>query len=194
MEPYITGGTIRRLREEKGLTQSALADLLGVSDKAVSKWETGRGYPDITLIEPIAAALSVSVGELFTGERVTNVNRAANMKRTRFYVCPVCGNVILSAGDAAVSCCGISLPPLTAEEPDAAHTPTVETVEDEYYVTVAHEMSKTHYLSFLAAVTDGSAHLVKLYPEGEAAARFKRGRIDALYLYCDRHGLFRVKM
>ena len=57
MNQYVTGAMIRRLREEKRITQQQLADRLGVSGKAVSKWETGRGYPDITLIEPLAAAL-----------------------------------------------------------------------------------------------------------------------------------------
>ena len=56
MDHYVTGGVIRALREKKKLTQSALADRTGVSDKAVSKWETGRGLPDITLLEPLAAA------------------------------------------------------------------------------------------------------------------------------------------
>lgn len=56
MDHYVTGGVIRALREKKKLTQAALSDKIGVSDKAVSKWETGRGLPDITLLEPLGAA------------------------------------------------------------------------------------------------------------------------------------------
>ena len=67
MDQYVTGSVIRRLREERRMTQSRLAELLGVSDKAVSRWETGRGYPDITLIEPLADALGISVIELLSG-------------------------------------------------------------------------------------------------------------------------------
>ena len=64
---YVTGASIKRLRERRGLTQQQLADKMTVSDKTVSKWETGRGYPDISLVEPLAAALGVSIIELFSG-------------------------------------------------------------------------------------------------------------------------------
>ena len=60
MDTYVTGITIKNLREKKGLTQTELADILGVSSKAISKWETAKGLPDISLIEPLANALSVS--------------------------------------------------------------------------------------------------------------------------------------
>lgn len=107
MNQYVTGTMIKKSREAKKITQAELAEALMVSDKAVSKWETGRSYPDITLIEPLAKALGISTIELLSGESVTNRNRAFNMKRTQVYVCPVCGNVILAAGEAVISCCGI---------------------------------------------------------------------------------------
>lgn len=192
MDTYITGATIKRLREEKNMTQASLAAKLGVSDKTVSKWETGRGYPDITLLEPVAAALGVSVVELMSGGAVTNGNRSFNMKRTLFYVCPVCGNVSVCAGEAVVCCCGVTLVPSEAEEPDGTHEISVETVEDEYYITVNHEMTKEHYISFLAFVSDNGVSLIKLYPEGDAEARFKINRTYAVYAYCNRHGLFKA--
>ena len=65
MNQYVTGTMIRRLRENKRMTQQQLAEEIGVSDKAISKSETGRGYPDISLIEPLAGALGVSIIELF---------------------------------------------------------------------------------------------------------------------------------
>ena len=92
MDQYITGAAIKGLRERNGMTQLQLAERLGVSDKTVSKWETGKGYPDITLMEPIANAFSVSVPELMSGNTVSNSNVSANMMRSRFYVCPVCGS------------------------------------------------------------------------------------------------------
>ena len=192
MNSYVTGAMIRRLREEKRMTQSELAEKLCVSDKAVSKWETGRGYPDITLIEPIAAALGVSVTELLSGENVTNRNRSANLLRGKWYVCPICGNILYSTGEAVIACCGVTLPPLEPEAADAAHTIRVEAVEDEIYVSLDHEMTKAHYISFLAAVMDDRVQLVKLYPEGDCAARFPRGRMRCLYAYCNRHGLYRL--
>ncbi|MBQ9618664.1 MAG: helix-turn-helix transcriptional regulator, partial [Oscillibacter sp.] len=121
MNQYITGSMIKRLRETRNLTQRQLGESIGVSDKAVSKWETGRGYPDISLLEALAAALGVSVIELLAGDDVTNTNRAFRMSRARLYVCPLCGNVVQSAGEAVVSCCGIVLPCLDAEPADEAH-------------------------------------------------------------------------
>ncbi|MBO4872497.1 MAG: helix-turn-helix domain-containing protein [Lachnospiraceae bacterium] len=192
MNQYVTGAMIRRLREEKRITQQQLAEKINVSDKTVSKWETGRGYPDISLIEPLAKALGVSVIELFSGEDVVNTNRSFRMQRMKLCVCPVCGNVIPGTGEAVVSCCGITLPPLEAEAPDEAHAARIENVEDEYYVSFSHEMSKTHYLSFLAAVRDDGFDFVKLYPEGGAEARFKRRGVRFFYAFCNRHGLFRL--
>ncbi|MBE6908707.1 MAG: helix-turn-helix domain-containing protein [Ruminococcaceae bacterium] len=192
MNQYVTGAMIRRLREERKLTQQQLAEKMNVSDKAVSKWETGRGYPDITLVEPLAAALGVSVIELFSGEDVVNTNRAFQMLRMKLYVCPICGNIVQSAGEAVVSCCGITLPALEAESPDDGHPIRVERIEDEYFVTVSHEMSKAHYISFLAAVRDDGCEIRKLYPEGTAQARFRIEGIRYFCCYCNRHGLFQV--
>ena len=128
--------------------------------------------------------------ELLSGKQIINRNRAANMRRGYLYVCPVCGNVLHAAGETLVSCCGITLPPLEAEEPDEAHELTVEDIEHELYVSSAHPMSKTHYLSFAAYCTDDRFELVRFYPEGNAEARFFRRCRGLLYWYCNRHGLF----
>ena len=192
MNQYVTGAMIRRLREEKRITQHQLAEAIGVSDKAVSKWETGRGYPDITLVEPIAQALQVSVIELFSGADVVNRNKVSNMLRMKLYVCPICGNVIQSSGEAVVSCCGITLPPLVAEDPDDDHPVRVERVEDEFFVSVSHPMCKVHYISFMTAVQGDGCDIRKLYPESSAEARFKIRGTRTIYYYCNRHGLFKV--
>ena len=194
MDKYVTGSVIRRLRENKRMTQEELADRIHVSGKAVSKWETGRGFPDVSLLEPLAEALGLSVLELLSGDTIRNGNKAANMAKTLFYVCPVCGNVIFSTGEAVISCCGITLPPQEAETPDGEHELRAEDVEDEYFVSAAHPMTKDHYLSFFAAVSDQGVQIVKLYPEGNAEARFKRSRVKSLYAYCNRHGLFQVRI
>lgn len=194
MNTYVTGAAIRQLREERGMTQAQLAEMISVSDKAVSKWETGKGLPDLTLIDPLAKALGVSVMELMSGETVTNRNVSGNMLRSKIYVCPVCGNVIHCMGDTPLSCCGITLPPLEAEELDDDHMLTIEPVEDEQFITVHHPMTKEHYISFLAHVTSDRFQMVKLYPEGNAETRFQlRGR-GFLYLYCNRHGLMKKKL
>ena len=194
MDNYITGTAIKRSRELKGLTQTQLAEMIGVSSKAVSKWETSKGLPDISLIEPLAKALSVSVAELLSGNTVINKNISSNILRSKFYVCPVCGNIIRTMGDAVISCCGISLPPLEAEEIDDAHGITVEKVEDEHFITVNHEMTKTHFISFIAYLTSDRVQFVKLYPEGNAETRFQlRGR-GYIYIFCNKHGLMKKKI
>ena len=194
MDTYITGAVIKARREQAGLTQSQLADRLGVSSKAVSKWETARGLPDIALIEPLAKALGVSVLELMAGSAVTNRNRSANILRSRFYVCPLCGNIIRTVGETVVCCCGITLPPLEAEQPDGDHQIMVEQVEDEHFITVQHEMTKEHYISFVAFLTCDRVQFVKLYPEGNAQCRLQlRGRGE-LYFYCNRHGLMKKRI
>jgi transcriptional regulator with XRE-family HTH domain/desulfoferrodoxin (superoxide reductase-like protein) len=190
MDNYITGALIRKLRENRHMTQEELADKVCVSSKAVSKWETGRGFPDIGLVEPLAKALGISVIELLSGTDIINRNRTADMKKSKFHVCPVCGNAILSTGEAVITCCGITLPALEAEPAEEEHAIRLEPVEDEYYVTLDHPMSKTHYISFLAAVSDQAVQFVKLYPEGEAGTRFKVNRVERIYAYCNRHGLF----
>lgn len=193
MPGYLTAETIKGLREGRGLTQRALADAVGVTDKAVSKWESGRGLPDISLVEPLAAALGVSVAELLTGDIRQNANRAGNLMRARFYVCPVCGNVVYALGEGSFSCCGVHLVPCEAEEPDEAHGLQVERVEDEWYVTLDHPMTKEHYISFIAYVTMDGITFKKLYPEQEAAARLRMGASGTLYAYCNRHGFFKVR-
>ena len=193
MSGYLTAETIKALREGRGLTQRALADAVGVTDKAVSKWESGRGLPDISLVESLAAALGVSVAELLTGDVRRNANRAGNLMRARFSVCPVCGNVVYALGEGSFSCCGVHLVPCEAEEPDEEHTLGIECVEDEWYVTLDHPMSKEHFISFIAYVTMDGVVLKKLYPEQEAAARFRMGASGMLYAYCNRHGLFNVR-
>ena len=132
--------------------------------------------------------------ELLSGACVRNGNRAANMAKSRFYVCPVCGNAIRSVGEAAISCCGITLPPQEPETPDAEHEIRAEKVEDEYYVFLDHPMTREHHISFLAAVSDRGMQFIKLYPEGECGARFKRSGVTAIYAFCNRHGLFRLRV
>ena len=190
MNQYVTGAVIKDLREKNKITQSQLADMLGVSDKAISKWETGRGYPDITLLEPIAMAFHVSVTELISGTTVSNVNVSANMLRSKFYVCPVCGNVIHSMGEAVVTCHGVNLKPEEAEPTDEAHKIFVERVEDEYYICIEHEMTKTHYISFIAALSSDRLQLVKLYPESNPEARFKLSGVKKIFFYCNKDGLY----
>ena len=192
MNQYVTGTVIKELREKDKMTQFQLAEKLGVSDKTVSKWETGKGYPDITLLEPIAKVFRISVTELISGSTIHNANVSANMMRSKFYVCPVCGNVIHTMGEAAIHCHGILLTPLEAEPTDERHKIFIERVEDEYYVRIDHSMTKKHYISFVAAASYDDMQMVKLYPEGNAEVRFKLRGVRRIFFYCNRDGLFSI--
>ena len=190
MNQYVTGAVIRQLREKNRMTQLQLSERLGVSDKTVSKWETGKGYPDITLLEPIAKAFGISAAELISGIPVRNANVSANMLRSLFYVCPVCGNTIHSMGEAVIHCHGLQLIPLEAEPSDENHMIFVERAEDEYYIRIDHSMTKEHYISFIAALSSDGLQMVKLYPEGAAQARVKIRGVKKIFFYCNRDGLF----
>lgn len=194
MNNYITGEAIRTLREKLHLTQSQLAEKLCVSDKAVSKWETGKGFPDISLIEPLAEVLRVSVPELLSGEQIMNANRSANIMKSNIYVCPICGNILLSTGAALVSCCGVTLTPEEAEIADEAHQMKIKKVDDEYHISVSHPMTKEHYISFVAYCTVERFEMVKLYPEGSTEINFFSRGHGRIYWHCNHHGLFCEKV
>lgn len=191
MNNYITGKIIKELREKEHLTQLELADIIGVSDKAISKWETGKGLPDITLIEPLSKALKVSIIELMNGEYIINQNKSSNMLKSKFSVCPICGNIIHTMGENINSCCGISLPILEAENENKKHIINRKIIENEYYISIEHDMTKEHYISFIAYITNDRCEIVKLYPEQNAEARFlKRGK-GIIYAYCNKDGLIK---
>ena len=192
MNQYITGAVIKKLREKHNLTQSDLAERLCVSDKTISKWETGKGYPDISLLEPIARVFGISITELISGNEVSNVNVSANMMRSKFYICPVCGNIIHCMGEAVINCHGVLLAPLEAEETDENHMIFIERVEDEYYVRIEHDMTKKHYISFVAALSRDNIQMIKFYPEGNAEGRFKMRGVKKILFYCNKDGLFSI--
>ena len=148
-----TGRLIRMLRREKGLTQLQLAQKLHVSDKAVSKWERGLGGPDVSLLAGLSDALGAGVESLLCGELPPNEDTGGNMKKLRFYVCPACGAVLTSTGQAAVSCCGKRLNALAMAKAGPGHRLTVEEADGEYFISCGHEMAKTHFISFVAVLT-----------------------------------------
>lgn len=188
------GALIRRLRKEKGMTQAALAEKIGVTDKAVSKWERGLGCPDISLIRSLSEVFSVETG-VFLGDGLKeNRKDVGNMRRLQFYLCPLCGNLITATGGGERSCCGRPLAPMKAEAADAEHMPSVEPMDGELYITFPHEMSKEHFISFAAWVSYDRVMLVKLYPEQDAALHMPFIRRGKLLFHCSRHGLMQTEI
>lgn len=184
-----SGRLILALRKEKGMTQKEVAEAIGISDKTVSKWERGFGCPDVSLLPVLSEILGVNIEQILSGELGEKERENGNMKRTRFYVCPECGNILTSTGEAEISCCGRKMEALKADKATKGHRLKIEVADGESYVTVDHEMSKEHYISFIACVSYNKVMVYKLYPEQEAEARFPRMPGGRWYLYCNRDGL-----
>jgi transcriptional regulator with XRE-family HTH domain/desulfoferrodoxin (superoxide reductase-like protein) len=191
------GMLLLRLRKEKGLTQNQLAKQMNISDKTISKWERGMGYPDISFLEVLSQIFHVDIDNILSGELESNSTQSGNLKKVKFFACPHCGNIIYNTGNADISCCGRKLSELTAKPIDKLHMATIEDAGDEYYITFHHEMSKNHFISFVAYATYDKILFLKLYPEQEAAVRLPKllgGSISKpggnLYCYCSQHGLW----
>lgn len=192
MDQQKCGALIRRLRLENGLTQARLARQIGVTDKAVSKWERALGCPDVSLLNALSGIFRVDIESLLSGALPESPLQGGNMKRMQFYLCPVCGNILTSTGRPQLSCCGRRLTPLSPVPADAAHTPTMDAVEDECYLVFPHEMSKEHHLAFVAWLSYDRMFMARLYPEQDAALRMPLFRRGTLLAYCTRHGLMRI--
>ena len=189
-----TGKLIAELRREKGLSQKDVAEKLGICAKTVSKWETGHGFPDVSLISELSEIFQVDISKLLEGEMPPIRQEAGNVKRTKFYVCEKCGNLLTSMGNAEIACCGRKLLPLQVREADVAHKLNIEKEEDEYYITFQHPMTKEHYISFVSYVRFDRVLTVKLYPEQDGELRFPQMRGGKMYYYCNTHGLFELKI
>lgn len=190
MDQMKTGGLIRTLRRRRGLTQLALAERLGVSDKVVSKWERGRGAPDIALLPSLSEALGVDTKALLRGDLEENEMTNGNMKRTRFYICPDCGSLLLSTESGELTCCGRRLSPLPVQKAEGEDRLDAVLSDGEWYITGRHEMRREHYISFLALLSGDTVLIKKLYPEWGLEVRLPRIPNATLLWYCTEHGLF----
>jgi len=195
MDSREIGTLLARLRAEQGMTQKAVAERLNVSSQAVSKWERGKGCPDISLLPDLSRTFGVSLARLLEGDLTPAPKEAGNMKRVKFYVCPDCGNILTASGGGELHCCGRRLEPLKPRRADEAHMARVESMEEDWYITFPHPMEKCHFFRFAAYVTLDKVLLVRLYPEQGGEVRFPQIRGGTkLYLCCSRDGLFEIPM
>lgn len=185
------GKLIFTLRQEKGMTQKALADEMNISDRTISKWERGIGCPDVSLLRELSAILEVNIEKILLGDLEPNDRDRGNMKKVKFYVCPDCGNVLFCTGENEISCCGRKLTALISQSEDSQHEIRIEEIENDFYVTLQHEMSKEHYITFMAYVACDRVLLLKLYPEQSAEVRFPKMHGGEFYVCCNKHGLVR---
>jgi transcriptional regulator with XRE-family HTH domain len=185
------GRLIQSLRKEKSMTQKDLAHLMNISDKTISKWERGLGCPDVSLLSELSKILGVNIEKILLGELNPNEQDRGNMKNMNFYACQGCGNVTTSMGAIGISCCGRILEPMLSKPENNEHEITVHEIEDDYFVTIQHEMSRDHYISFVAYISYDRLMFIKLYPEQNAELRFPKMHGGTLYAYCNQHGLWK---
>ena len=189
MDQVKIGELIRTLRIENHLTQKQLAERIGVTDKAVSKWETGKGCPDISLLTELSRLFGVELQTLLLGEILQKESEKGNMKKLKFYVCPDCGNVITATSEANISCCGKRIEPLTPRKAEDNEMLSVEEIGGEWFVSSEHSMTKEHYISFVAYVNDSTAMICKQYPEWNLQLSQPLYRSGRLVWYCTQCGL-----
>lgn len=185
------GNLIRQLRIEQGLTQKNIADELNISNKTVSKWERGLGCPDVSILSELSSVLGVDIQKMLEGKLEPNHPDNGNINRIRFYVCPVCGNVLTSSSKASIFCCGRKLEPLIPQEQSIHHRMCIQKIDIDYYISIEHEMSKSHFICFIAYVGDDVVLLKRLYPEQSAGVHIpiiRRG--GRFFGYCSQHGLW----
>ena len=190
MDNKKVGQLIRELRKERYMTQAQLAEQLHVSDKTVSKWETGKGGPELSLLTEISKIFEIDLKNLIAGELNQNQLRSINLRKVKLYICPNCGNVVTATSEAAVSCCGRKLKEATPTKASQDEKLMVELVENDFFVTSQHEMTKEHYISFVALLTADAIIMRKQYPEWDLSVRIPRIAHGRLLWYCSRHGLF----
>ena len=190
MELNKTGLLIRDLRMKMGMTQKALADLMNISDKTVSKWERGLGLPDVSLLVELSDIFGIKVDTLLTGRMNINDEKGVNMKNAKYYVCPECRNLVFATGDAEISCCGRKLTALEMKKAEPDEKLSVEIIENDWYITTSHPMTKEHYISFVAFATGEKIEMIKTYPEWDMNVRIQKRGHGKLVWYCTNHGLF----
>jgi transcriptional regulator with XRE-family HTH domain/desulfoferrodoxin (superoxide reductase-like protein) len=184
------GQLIYNIRIEKGWTQKQLADEVCISDKTVSKWERGAGCPDISLLSRLCELLGIELEALISGKIIKNEETGGNMKNTQFYICPQCGNIITVVSNAQVSCCGKKLQSLNANKACDEEKLSVEVIDNEYFISSDHQMTKDHYITFVALLTGDSIVLKKQYPEWNLQVRIPQLAHGRLIWHCSNHGLF----
>lgn len=188
------GQLIFKLRTEKNMTQKDLADKLFLSDRTISKWERGAGCPDISVLTELSKVFQIDIEELLLGELVMNKMSLNHLKGMNFYFCESCKNVMTSHAPNVLKCCGRLLEPLAPQVEDEQHQMTIEKYDNEYFVSINHEMTKTHSIEFVIFVGTMSVLMVKMYPEQNPELLLPLLGRGKLYYYCNHHGFYEKKI
>ena len=190
MDQEKVGKIIRTLRKDKAMTQLELSEKLNITDRAVSKWERGLGCPDVSLLSKLSEIFSVDIRSILEGEMEENEKRSGNMKKTKYYVCPICMNIITALENTNVVCCGRKLEEEEEQKSTDGNEITVERIDGtELYISSDHPMTKEDYISFISYVTTDSLLLKKLYPEWEVSIRMPWLGHGKILWYSEKEGL-----
>lgn len=188
-----TGNLIRSLRIKKGLTQKELAQMICVTDKAVCKWEKGRGCPNITLISQLSKVLEVDIQSILQGYLDKNKKIGENMNHLKFYKCPTCGNLVTSIKSVELSCCGNKLSPVSAQtRSDPEYQPVIQEFDGQYSIKFNHPMTKSNYISQVIVVRYDQIMTVNLYAEAEAIITIPQVRGIRLFVITNKSELIAV--
>ncbi|MFV0516016.1 MAG: helix-turn-helix domain-containing protein [Aminipila sp.] len=189
MEQTKIGNIIRYLRQEKGMTQKQVADRMNISDKTISKWERGLGCPDISLLAELCDLLDVNMQKMLNGDLEQNEIVGGNMKKSKYFICPICNNISICTGNAEISCCGRKLDEQIPKKADEQQKMIIEQVENDWYITSNHEMSKKCYISFVAFATGDRIQVIKQYPEWDLQIRIPNRGHGMLIWHSTKSGL-----
>ena len=188
-----TGNLIRSLRIKKGLTQKELAQMICVTDKAVCKWEKGRGCPNITLISQLSKVLEVDIQSILQGYLDKNKKIGENMNHLKFCKCPTCGNLVTSIKSVELSCCGNKLSPVSAQtRSDPEYQPVIQEFDGQYSIKFNHPMTKSNYISQVIVVRYDQIMTVNLYAESEAIITIPQVRGIRLFVITNKSELIAV--
>lgn len=188
---------ILEMRTQKGLTQKDLAEMIHVSDKAVCKWETGHGCPDITILSELSRALGIDIPSILSGELPSKKYCGGNLRNLTFFRCACCGNLIASTSTVELNCCGKRLSGIKLREKGVQFRNLKSSVletDGEFYVTMDHAMEKTDFIAAVFAVYYDRIITVPLYPE--QAPSFTIWQLAGCSLYAlDNHDeLYTIKI
>lgn len=183
-----TGELISRLRKEKGLTQKALADRLNISNKTVSKWECGLGFPDSSLWQQLSEELGADLMHILDGELRLNKKDVGKLTRMSFYVCPDCNGIVFSTSSPSIYCCGkiIDKKASTWELEDKIN---LSDVDGELLVSIDHPMNKDGYILFVAMIKNERVSIFRMYPEQSCEVRIPKIKNSLLVAYSTKLGL-----
>jgi DNA-binding XRE family transcriptional regulator len=190
MDNSKVGELIYNLRKEIGLTQKQLADQMNISDRTISKWERGYGCPDVTLLPSLSSLLGVNIENILDGKLSSNEFVEGNMKKSNYFVCPSCHNIVLATGDINISCCGRKIERLEAKKATDEEKLLITEIDHEWTISSNHPMTKDHYISFIAVATGDQVQIIKQYPEWSLQALIQKRKHGKLLWYDTQFGLY----